>query len=208
MAKHIIWDWNGTLFDDAWLCVDIMNGLLSRRNLPPLTLFRYQAVFDFPVIDYYQAIGLDFSVEPFEVLSNEFMAEYQRRSCECQLRDGVREVLAGIQQQGRTQSILSAMKQDLLEEMIDHFGLSSHFSDIVGISNHHAHGKIESAQRWIAKQTLNREDMLFVGDTTHDFAVAQTLGISCVFVPSGHHSRERLLAAGGSILENLSDLLV
>jgi phosphoglycolate phosphatase len=31
--KHIIWDWNGTLIDDAWLCVDIMNKILEKRNL-------------------------------------------------------------------------------------------------------------------------------------------------------------------------------
>ena len=30
---HIIWDWNGTLLDDAWLCVDVMNGMLGERGL-------------------------------------------------------------------------------------------------------------------------------------------------------------------------------
>ena len=31
--KHIVWDWNGTLVDDTWLFVDIMNGVLKDRNL-------------------------------------------------------------------------------------------------------------------------------------------------------------------------------
>ena len=26
--RHIFWDWNGTLLDDAWLCRDVMNGIL------------------------------------------------------------------------------------------------------------------------------------------------------------------------------------
>ena len=26
--RHLVWDWNGTLFDDAWLCVEVMDGLL------------------------------------------------------------------------------------------------------------------------------------------------------------------------------------
>ncbi|MDH5646585.1 MAG: hypothetical protein OEZ01_11285, partial [Candidatus Heimdallarchaeota archaeon] len=29
--EHIIWDWNGTLLDDAWLCVEIMNSMLAKR---------------------------------------------------------------------------------------------------------------------------------------------------------------------------------
>jgi phosphoglycolate phosphatase len=43
---HIIWDWNGTLFDDAWLCVDIMNILLQRRNKPLITYPQYLEIFD------------------------------------------------------------------------------------------------------------------------------------------------------------------
>ena len=31
---NIIWDWNGTLLDDAWLCVDVMNGMLKEHGLP------------------------------------------------------------------------------------------------------------------------------------------------------------------------------
>ena len=30
--RHVIWDWNGTLLDDAWLCVEVLNGLLARRR--------------------------------------------------------------------------------------------------------------------------------------------------------------------------------
>ena len=31
--KHIIWDWNGTLLNDCWLCVDAINNALAKRNL-------------------------------------------------------------------------------------------------------------------------------------------------------------------------------
>jgi hypothetical protein len=29
--KHISWDWNGTLFDGAWLCLETMNTLRRKR---------------------------------------------------------------------------------------------------------------------------------------------------------------------------------
>ena len=34
---HIIWDFNGTLMDDAWLCIEVMNEMLSRRGLKTLS---------------------------------------------------------------------------------------------------------------------------------------------------------------------------
>jgi phosphoglycolate phosphatase len=72
---HILWDWNGTLFDDVWVNVSAMNTLLARRNLPLLTVERYRTVFTFPVRTYYQAIGLDLTAESFEDLSVEFMEQ-------------------------------------------------------------------------------------------------------------------------------------
>lgn len=204
--KHIIWDWNGTLLDDAWLCVEIMNGMLAQRDLPPLTLERYEQIFDFPVMDYYRKLGFDFAVEPFVKLSDEFMATYNRRMRECPLRAGTRDVLATGQRRGITQSILSAMMQDTLNILLDHFALREFFTSVTGLDNHHAAGKLALAQDWIAAQNLPRTAILFVGDTVHDVEVAQALGVDCVYIHSGHHSRERLAAAGVPMLASLAEV--
>ncbi|MCX6282944.1 MAG: hypothetical protein NTW31_01715 [Bacteroidetes bacterium] len=71
--KHIIWDWNGTLLDDAWLCVEVMNGMLEKRGLEKVSLDFYRSVFTFPVRDYYEKLGYDFEKEPFEEVGMEFM---------------------------------------------------------------------------------------------------------------------------------------
>ena len=36
--KTIIWDWNGTLLDDARIAVQADNILLARHGLPPVSL--------------------------------------------------------------------------------------------------------------------------------------------------------------------------
>lgn len=46
--KHIIWDWNGTLFDDVDICVDNINWLLKKYNLPEITKEKYREIFTFP----------------------------------------------------------------------------------------------------------------------------------------------------------------
>ena len=45
--KLIIWDWNGTLIDDAWLCVEILNNILEKRGLNAITIDEYRESFTF-----------------------------------------------------------------------------------------------------------------------------------------------------------------
>lgn len=204
--RHVIWDWNGTLFDDAWLCVEIMNGLLAARGLPLLTAERYQEVFDFPVEAYYQRLGFDFAEEPFEKLGVEFILEYERRRLECGLRPDARETLEALEQAGLAQSVLSAYRQSTLEELLEHFGLRRFFRVVAGLDNPYAAGKTELARALRARVPCPPEQTLVVGDTTHDAAVARVIGAQCVLLPCGHQSRSRLEACGVPVLNNLREV--
>jgi len=205
--KHIIWDWNGTLLNDRWLCVDIMNRMLKKRKLPAITETTYQQVFNFPVKHYYVRLGFDFEREPFERVTVEFIDDYQNRWPECELQPGAEQVLAHYGKLGFGQSVLSAMHQELLERMIGHFGIDRNFASLLGLDDHYADGKIENGRRHIRELMLNPHDVLFVGDTLHDFEVARAIGVDCVLLASGHHSRERLAATGASVLNSVADLV-
>ena len=63
--EHVVWDWNGTLVDDAKLCVDIVNGILSEHMMPAVSLEFYRDHFSFPVSSYYEKIGLPTREIPF-----------------------------------------------------------------------------------------------------------------------------------------------
>ena len=74
--KHIIWDWNGTLLNDGWLFVDVMNSILTRRGMDTITLEKYREIFGFPVKDYYLKLGFNLKKEPFEKSGLEFIKGY------------------------------------------------------------------------------------------------------------------------------------
>jgi len=95
--KHIIWDWNGTIFNDVELGVEIINGMLAGRGITPLTTELYREKFTIPVQDYYSVIGFDFTKEPFEVVGKEWMEEYERRKYECGLYDGIIDLFEKIE---------------------------------------------------------------------------------------------------------------
>lgn len=205
--RHIIWDWNGTLLDDAWLCVDILNRLLRERGLPVTDLERYQHEFMFPVETYYRSLGIDFSQESFEALTVDYMTEYDARRFECDLQSGARDVITMLAECGRTQSILSACEQSRLDEMVAFTGMKTQFSVVTGVDDCFAVGKVDQGKRLINELEYEPAQILMIGDTVHDYEVAAAMGIECILIPSGHCSRERASACGAVVLESLHNIL-
>ena len=110
--KHIVWDWNGTLLDDTWLCLDIMNRQLQNINKPTISYDEYQRLFDFPVRNFYEKIGFDFIKKSYESVAQNFIQEYTRRRFECSLHFGVHAILKKLNHYGCEHSILSAYAED------------------------------------------------------------------------------------------------
>jgi len=203
---HIIWDWNGTLVNDAALCVEILNDLLTRYGKPPVTINHYQRFFGFPVKDYYEKAGFNFTQESFETIATDWFTEYNRRRYECRLHDHALRTLRDIQEQGRQQFILSAYPQKHLEEVVDHYRIRSLFTDLSGLQDHFAASKSESGVRFLKKLGLPRSSVLMVGDTIHDFETANAMQVDCILIAQGHQSFERLSAACPiPIFRNLSE---
>lgn len=204
---HIIWDWNGTLLNDAWLCVDVMNTMLDQRGLPLITLKIYRDIFDFPVRDYYLKLGYDFDKEPFEEVGMEFMIHYNKRQKECSLQTEVHRILSEIKRMGYVQSILSAREQnELRQETID-LNVAEFFEKVYGLNDHYAHGKTDVGIKLLEDLKVPKDKVLFIGDTRHDAEVADELGINCILIPNGHHSQERLLNCRKPIVQSINELL-
>ena len=206
--KHIIWDWNGTLFNDIELCVNIINSVLTKRNLKALSIDEYRNIFTFPVQNYYSKAGLDFNKYSFEELGKEWMDDYQNRRLESRLFDNAEKLLSKISERGIEQSILSAYKQDTLLELINHFNLSHYFTHLTGLDHIYATSKVNLGKELMEKLSHERGEVLLIGDTIHDFEVAQEIGADCVLIAEGHQSKDRLADCGVNVYDNLNELMI
>lgn len=205
--KHIIWDWNGTLFSDVELCHRIMNNLLSSRNLPIISLEDYRRIFTFPVKEYYRLAGHDISDENWELLSHDFISQYEKNKNECTLYENTKEVLTCIKSKGITQSVLSAYSQHTLEEMISHYNLSHYFIRIIGLDNIYAESKLDNGIKWMNELGFKPDEVLLIGDTEHDFEVACGIGADCLLISSGHQEKGKLLRLTGKVIDSIDELL-
>jgi phosphoglycolate phosphatase len=203
--KHIIWDWNGTLLDDAWLCVQILNRMLSGRGMKTTTLSQYQMDFDFPVISYYIKLGFDFKKESFDDIAREYISDYESALPACRLRDGVTDIIKALKAKGFLQSVLSASQKSSLLDALQAFGLKEFFENIAGLNDYYAHGKVDIGKKLMENLSVGGKEVLLVGDTTHDYEVACELGADCVLLPAGHQSKERLIGCGAQVCDSLDE---
>ena len=206
-VRHIIWDWNGTLVDDAQRCVDIMNGIRSKRSMPLISLEEYRDLFDFPVIEYYKKIGFDLEKHPFEVLSEEFISGYIASRKNLPLQEGAMEALSYFRERELPQCVLSATQSESLHQTLREHNIDHFFKTVLGLDHHYADGKTHLGEQWLKLNHINKEHVLFIGDTLHDMEVADTMGVQCLLISQGHHSEERLKKTSTTTLENLNQLI-
>lgn len=206
--KHIIWDWNGTIFNDLDLCVDVANNLFRKKNVPAITVEKYKSIFTIPVKDYYIAAGFDFEKESFEIVGKEWMDEYEERKYECSLHDKLIEVMEDFNNAGIGQSILSAYKQDNLNAMVGKFGLDKYLEHIIGLDNIYAASKLHLGKKLMNVLGNGHGETLLIGDTVHDYDVAKEIGADCILIASGHQSKQILKKTGVPVFDNLSDFRV
>jgi len=205
--KHIIWDWNGTIFNDVELGIEIINKLLSERGLKTITIEEYRNYFTIPVKDYYTKLGFDFGKESFEIIGRLWIEEYEKRKYEYSLYYGIIEVLEKISGIGIEQSILSAYSQHTLEEMVNYFNLRKYFKYIVGLDNIYAASKLHLGIDLMKKLGNGKGETLLIGDTLHDYEVASEIGADCILVANGHQSRNILLESRTKVINNILELL-
>ena len=204
--RHIIWDWNGTLINDRWLCVQGLNHSLDIRGLPKITEKVYRDKFMFPVKDFYKKVGFDFSKEPFELVGDEFVSFYKKLFKNTELHLMASHVVRKIKDAGISQYILSAGKQDHLIEWVKSYKLFDYFEHVKGIDDHYAEGKIEMGKRLKKEITALDREVIMIGDTIHDSEVADAMEIDCYLIDHGHVSRHRLKKTGRKVFSNLSEI--
>ena len=202
----IIWDWNGTLLDDAEICRIAINKMLKKRNLSELSLEEYRTVFTFPVMEYYKKVGFNFEKEDWDTVAMEFIDLYLSELPTCEITDFATEALETFKQKGYRQAIISAMQHEALLKSVTDLGIFHYFDYIGGIGDHYAHSKIDNARNYFTQAGLDPEKVTLIGDTIHDSEVAAELQCKCILVATGHQSFIRLATTGLNVIHNLSEI--
>ena len=208
MATHVVWDWNGTLLDDLHCCVEVANTLLGEFGLPLLDgVAAYQSKFRFPIIAYYDELGFDISATGnFDAAARRYLELYSAEASGCGLHADAREVLQQLHAAGLHQVVISASEQANLRAQLAPFALEDWLDGTHGIQDIYAASKEALARQWVAEADVDPAEVVFVGDSEHDYEIATALGAGCVLFSGGHHARAHLATLGVPVVDKLSQV--
>ena len=205
---YIIWDFNGTIFDDVQIDIDSLNVMLERRGLELVKdRDEYKAGFMFPIKQWYLNRGFDLENESFDDVAVEWLNEYLSREPEAGLVKGVLNTLDYFRSKSVKQIILSASEITMLKRQLQMLGVEEYFEEILGLDNVYAAGKKGIALEW--RKNHPDEKLLFIGDTDHDYYVAEAIGADCILIAEGHQSADKLRTMSGvmAVLEKQSEVI-
>jgi phosphoglycolate phosphatase-like HAD superfamily hydrolase len=188
VIEHIVWDWNGTLFDDGDALVLATIDAFAAVGIVDVTVARYQACFTRPITDFYDLLaGRTLTPAEQATLDEQFQHSYARRLAAATVHSDAVGALTAWRATGRTQSLLSMYPHDQLVALPQLRAIAHFFTRVDGMGVAESPRKQGHLRRHLA--ALGTEQVLVVGDSVDDVAAAQACGVRCVL----YHPRERAL---------------
>ena len=204
----MVWDWNGTLFDDHAAVVAAVNEALARLAIHPIDAEAYRSHYTRPVQMFYERLaGRPIEPDEWHVLDDTYHDSYRRALDRLELAAGARAALADAERAGLTQSLLSMWRHEDLVPLVERLGIGRFFVRIDGLRVAGGETKAEHLVEHLAALDVDPAVTLLVGDALDDLAAARAVGARCVLYDGGSHHRHELEATGVPVVDTLTSAL-
>jgi phosphoglycolate phosphatase-like HAD superfamily hydrolase len=183
----VLFDWNGTLLDDAEQALRAADAALSSIGLRTLdSVSGLRATFRLPLHDWFADLGV--AEEDLDDAVARWNGEMARQ--ESRAREGARGLLHVLARRGIHVGVISAAATDAVSAQASHLGLASLLT--------HIDGGVVSKKDAIASRIkqIGAGHVLYVGDTEYDMTEALAASAVPVAITGGYRSVEQLVAAG------------
>jgi phosphoglycolate phosphatase-like HAD superfamily hydrolase len=209
--KHIVWDWNGTLFDDQDLVLAATNASLAAIGVDRhITNERYKELYQRPMEEFYAAlIGFPVTAAQWPMLDAAFADHYLSHVRECGLSA---DALAAMDAWSpRSQSLLSMFGHEDLLRLTRELELHGRFHRIDGRPPELDFGP---KAKYLVKHLehlrahdpdLTADQVALIGDCADDAYAAFHVGARAVLYTGGSSSRTVLEKVGVPVVDTLSE---
>jgi len=192
----IVFDWDGTLFDSAAVIADCIQQAARDMALP---------VPDRGTASHVIGLGLNDSLRHAlptlpEARYAEFLALYRRyfieREDTLSLFPGVPGMLEGLRARGHRLAVATGKPRRGLDRALSASGIGALFSATRCGDETHSKPHPAMLLELMDELALKRNELLMIGDTSHDLGMAKNAGVDAVAVAYGAHPSETLAALG------------
>lgn len=191
--KLVIFDWDGTIMDSISRIVSCVKTVQRRARLPEST---DQAIKDIIGLSLDQALlTLDPNLSSKQL--NQLIAAYRLEYVEndptpTPIFDQLEALLVELNQHGVKMAVATGKGRAGLNRVIEVSGLSHYFCDTVCASEANSKPDPQMIEMLINRGGIERRDVVMIGDSILDMAMAQRAGIDAIGVTYGAHIRDVL----------------
>ncbi|NYT24012.1 HAD-IA family hydrolase [Alcaligenaceae bacterium] len=198
MNKLVLFDFDGTLADTAPDLGAAINVLRARRGLPELPLEKYRSYASHGARGLLKAgLGMDPDHPEYDTARDEFLTEYEQgMTHRTTLFPGIKELLAGLRENGYTWGIVTNKVEYLAVPLVVHLGLYRHCAITVG-GDTTPHPKPHPAPLLHAaeKTGFAPQDAIYIGDDQRDIVAGRAAGMATVVAAYGYCGADTTLHA-------------
>ncbi|WP_293350499.1 MULTISPECIES: HAD-IA family hydrolase [unclassified Microcoleus] len=189
MTKVIIFDFDGTLADTIDILLNITNRLSVEFGFKSATKDELAQLSNLTSWQILRYSGI--SLFKFPLLIRKLKAELHSEMPNIELFAGIKEVLLELKNLGFQLGIITSNSQENVLALLEINGLQNTFSFVYSGSTF---GKHKVINKWLKKEHINPEEVVYVGDEIRDIDAARKTGIKVISVSWGFNSQEVLAA--------------
>lgn len=191
----VVFDWNGTIMNDAERARAATTAVLRRRGRPALTADEFTAAFRLPMSDFLHGLG----ITPADAAQAEREWNAHLTAHPAPARPHAADALDTLRRHGARLGVLSAAGADPVRTDLVASGLADQF-DFVETAVADKPGRLSAHRR-------GHPLGVYVGDTAYDIRSGHRAGCLSIGVLGGYQRADALLTAGAdALVSDLADL--
>jgi phosphoglycolate phosphatase len=200
LITHILFDFDGTLVQSMDLSLSLLNGLSEKYHYRHVSQEDIHKLKGIPLPERLKRIGLPAYRIP--AISLEFLTLYRQSLATLKPVDGARALLHALKAEGVGLSVLSSNSVENIASFLrpNDMALFDHI-----FSSNNLFGKDRSIKRFLRQFSVEKGELLYVGDELRDIEACKLAGVKIVAVTWGFDPTPLLRSGAPNFLANSPD---
>jgi phosphoglycolate phosphatase len=204
----LVFDWDGTLMDSTGAIVESLQNACVDIGLERPSTERSRYIIGLGLRDALHHLVPDLKEQDYGRLIERYRIHFLARDHARALFAGVPEALQALVQKGHLLAVATGKGRRGLDRELTQFGLRSYFVTSRCADEGSAKPHPGMLLAIMNELFVEPEQVLMIGDTTHDMQMALNAGVKGLAVSYGAHSADALRAVGPqACVDSLAELL-